>query len=191
MGLKPVPGADCRVPRLRVIPRPAHARRHHAAAISAGDRRHPSYVLQHSVPGAGAARSAGSCVAAHAHRDSAGISKTALMMNCFFVRPRWTASSSRPAHPRALQRAAVKDGPQGHRSSRRAASLRAVRCNAKLWKGEDTSDGLTGNCRRDWAAPAGHPKPSSPSLFRADPTRDVTGYNSHTTPLPPATSPTS
>jgi hypothetical protein len=148
MGLKPVPGADCRVPRLRVIPRPAHARRHHAAAISAGDRRHPSYVLQHSVPGAGAARSAGSCVAAHAHRDSAGISKTALMMNCFFVRPRWTASSSRPAHPRALQRATVKDGPQGHRSSRRAASLRAVRCNARLWTGGDVSDGLTGDCCR-------------------------------------------
>ena len=36
--------------------------------------------------------------------------------------------------PGALQRAAVKDGPQGHRSSRRAASLRAVRCNAKLGK---------------------------------------------------------
>jgi hypothetical protein len=29
--------------------------------------------------------------------------------------------------------------PQGHRSSRRAASLRAVRGNAKLWKGEDIS----------------------------------------------------
>ena len=29
--------------------------------------------------------------------------------------------------------------PQGHRSSRRAASLSAVRGNAKLWKGEDIS----------------------------------------------------
>lgn len=48
----------------------------------------------------------------------------------------------RPASPGALQRAAVKDGPQGHRSSRRAASLRAARCNAKLCKGEDSSDGL-------------------------------------------------
>ena len=151
MSLKPVPGADCRVPRLRVIPRPAEARRHHAAAISAGDLLHPSYVFQHSVPCVCVARSAGSCVAAHAHRDdrdSAGNNQTALMMNCFFVRPRWTASSSRPANPGALQRTAVKDGPQGHRSSRRAASLRAVRCNAKLWKGEDISDGLTGDCCR-------------------------------------------
>ena len=152
---------------LRVISRPAEARRHHAAAISASDLLHPSYVFQHSVPGVGVARGAGSCVAAHAHRDdrdSAGISKTALMMNCFFVRPRWTASSSRPAHPRALQRAAVKDGPQGHRSSRRAASLRAVRCNAKLWKGEDISDGLTGNCRRRLVSVGGAPEAVEPEF---------------------------
>ena len=51
--------------------------------------------------------------------------------------------------PGALQRAAVKDGPQGHRSSRRAASLSVARCDARLRKGEDISDGLTGDrCRR-------------------------------------------
>ena len=51
--------------------------------------------------------------------------------------------------PGALQRAAVKDGPQGHRPLRRAASLRAVRCYARLWKGGDVSDGLTGDrCQR-------------------------------------------
>jgi hypothetical protein len=56
---------------------------------------------------------------------------------------------SRPANPGALQRAAVKDGPQGHRSSRREASLRVARCHAKLWNGEDISDGLTDDrCRR-------------------------------------------
>ena len=42
------------------------------------------------------------------------------------------------AYTGAFWRAAVKDG-QGHRSSRRAASLRAARRNAKLEKGEDFS----------------------------------------------------
>jgi hypothetical protein len=46
--------------------------------------------------------------------------------------------------PGALERVAVKHGPRGHRSSRRAASLRAARCKARLWKGEDFSDGLSG-----------------------------------------------
>ena len=42
---------------------------------------------------------------------------------------------------------------QGHRSSRRAASLRAVRCNARLCTGGDVSGGLTGDrCRRPGSA---------------------------------------
>ena len=84
----------------------------------------------------------------------------------------------RPAHPGALQRAAVKDGLQGHRSSRRAASLRAARCNAKLRKGEDSSDcvyrrsmGRLGDTGVKRSGRATNP-------FSGRSTRDVTGYNS-------------
>ena len=43
--------------------------------------------------------------------------------------------------------------PAGHRSSRRAASLRAVRRNAKLWKGEDAAGLLS--------VRNGYPKPKA------------------------------
>src|SRR3954471_13890944 len=41
--------------------------------------------------------------------------------------------------PRGVAAGGGQGWLQGHRASRRAASLRAVRGNAKLWKGEDIS----------------------------------------------------
>ena len=55
--------------------------------------------------------------------------------------------------PRGVAASGGQGWPQGHRSSRRAASLRAVRRNAKLGKGEDFSGLLS--------IRNGHPKPQA------------------------------
>src|SRR5271165_4050960 len=143
MSLKPVPGADCRFPRLRVIPRPAEARQHTAAAISASDLLHPLYVFQPSVRDVCVARSAGPCAAARSlavHRDRAGIGRQGRpgheLLLCSATMDRFFVPTCGLHRRRAQRRSRMAATCGGHP---KGLSLTAVSTTAPSPQSDDTA----------------------------------------------------
>jgi hypothetical protein len=62
--------------------------------------------------------------------------------------------------------------------------LRVAHCNARLWKDGNVSDRLIGDRCRRLGIPEGVIEAIEPELISRRSTRDVTGYNGSTTPLP-------